>query len=316
MPASVYTRFRAMPTALAGLALGLAGLGAGLENALPLHGLAKNLGTAAASVLLLLLILKYLLNPGLWREDLRNPALGCLPAAGTMALMLIAHNVSAYHYRSGEALWLMSIAMHIYLLASFGHFQAKAFRLELLIPSWFLPFVGLIMPAATVPSSEYIQLARVAQLAGAAIYFGMLPIMCRRLIFMPPLPAQVRPTAAIMAAPPSLLLAGYLNLSPAPSPVIGGLLLCLVVPLTFSVYLMLPRLLRLPFSPAFSSFTFPLAISATALYKASERLPIPHAELLRPLAGAEMLVAALVIAYVCLRYIIHYTGIFNSASQQ
>lgn len=313
---TVRARLRSLPAALGGLALGLAGLGQGLECALPLHGLAKNAGAIAALSLLLPLSLKYLLNRGLLREELRNPVLGCLPAAATLALMLAASGVSAWNDVAGLTLWILGILIHIALMLGFACFQARSFSLALFIPSWYLPFVGLIMAAATVPDPEFVPLARALHIFGGIFYFGTLPVMIWRLLFLPPLPAPARPAVAIMAAPASLFLAGYLNVYPEPSALFGGLLLSLAILLTFSLYLLLPGLLRLPFSPAFASYTFPLTIGATALYKAVERLPLPHADLFRMLAGAEMVIAAVVTAYVCLRYLLYFAHALSDKAER
>ncbi|MGB3599999.1 MAG: C4-dicarboxylate ABC transporter, partial [Marinomonas sp.] len=63
------------------------------------------------------------------------------------------------------------------------------------------------------------------------------------------------------------------------------------------------RLVRLPFSLGYASFTFPLAIGATALFKVQEQcIAWQSSELLIALLGTlgmlELLIASLVIVYV------------------
>ena len=81
--------------------------------------------------------------------------------------------------------------------------------------------------------------------------------------------------------------------------------------MTAIIYLFFLRLLRLPFSPGYSAFTFPMVIGATALYKLSVLIgnwgfAARYAEQVHALATFELIVAALVIAYVSLHYLYNY----------
>ena len=73
---SIRSFFRAVPTPLAGLALGIASLGMGLEKSLPLHNFGQVLGALTSMTLTLLLAGKFALNPRLLLEELRHPVLG------------------------------------------------------------------------------------------------------------------------------------------------------------------------------------------------------------------------------------------------
>ena len=77
--------------------------------------------------------------------------------------------------------------------------------------------------------------------------------------------------------------------------------------MTVVIYLSLFKLLRLPFSPGYAAFTFPLAIGATALYKMSDlvnRFPGGefYAKELRTLANIELFIATCVITYVAVLF--------------
>ncbi len=67
----------------------------------------------------------------------------------------------------------------------------------------------------------------------------------------------------------------------------------------------------------FAAYTFPMAVSATALYKAAgvlARYPdaAEHARQIAFMAVVEMFVATLIVGYVCLRYIMHYACGFSA----
>lgn len=81
--------------------------------------------------------------------------------------------------------------------------------------------------------------------------------------------------------------------------------------MTFIVYCALFKLLRLPFTPGFAAFTFPLVIGATALYKLADlakmhELTVAMSHQLRILANVELAITTLVILYVCVCYYSFY----------
>ena len=80
--------------------------------------------------------------------------------------------------------------------------------------------------------------------------------------------------------------------------------------MTVVIYLSLFKLLRLPFSPGYAAFTFPLAIGATALYKMSNlvgqyEIGAFYAWELRMLAHFELVIATCIISYVAILFIKH-----------
>lgn len=145
----------------------------------------------------------------------------------------------------------------------------------------------------------------------------MLPIMLYRLIFCEPIADAAKPTIAIMAAPASLSLAGYLTMTSQPSLIIVGVLLTLALLMTSVIYLAFFHLLKLPFSPGYAAFTFPMVIGATALFKTVNWIVATFgasnvsADLLIT-AKVELIVATLVVSYVAVKYLTHYkTSILN-----
>jgi tellurite resistance protein TehA-like permease len=82
----------------------------------------------------------------------------------------------------------------------------------------------------------------------------------------------------------------------------------IAVLMTAIVYVAFLRLLMLPFSPAYSAYTFPLAIGATGLFKAAAQMEAWQIrqkliDQSRGLAVFELLIATAVIAYVTVRFV-------------
>ena len=169
----------------------------------------------------------------------------------------------------GSVIWYSAVSLHLLLLCAFIYRQSANFSLDKLLPSWFIPPVGLAVAALTYPDTQSFAIAEILLTFAIGSYFLLLPIILYRLILLPPLADNAKPSLAILAAPPNLCLAAYLSTAQQPSLVLVITLLSLGILMTVVVYLALIKLLRLEFTPAFAAFTFPLVIGATAMTKAS-----------------------------------------------
>ena len=296
---------------MAGLALGLASLGLSLEFLGVFHGRAQWLGASLALGLLLVLASKFILHPQALRDDLAHPVIGSLLPTSAMAAMLVAKAWSAFSPAAAQALWLLAVTAHLALLLSFIRHRLRGFRLDHLLPSWFVPPVGIIVAALTCPTPELLGLARLLLGFGLLSLSVLLPLMLYRLLFGAALPDAAKPTLAILAAPASLALAGYLQVCAEPAPALLAMLAPVAVCLTLSVWVVFLRLLRLPFSPGFSAFTFPMVIGAVAQFKLAQHLAArggwtEEAAWIDILARVELAVACAIVAYVCLRYCLFF----------
>lgn len=297
-----------LPTPISGLALGLASLGLCWENlASRSDGRLQLLGASLAALLLLGLVGKFICNPRLLCKELAHPVIGSVIPTFAMALMLIARALWGYHALFAEILWLFAVTLHLSFLVSFLCHRLSDFELHHLLPSWFVPPVGIIVAAVSLPSARYQELANLLLHFGLGCYVLLLPLMLYRLIFAAPVPQTALPTVAILAAPASLSLAGYLAVTAEPELIVVVPLLSVALLMTAVVYLALFKLLRLPFSPGFAAYTFPLVISATALFASAQLLqqhPILRVlgEKLWTLAQVELWIATAVVSYVACYY--------------
>ncbi|MGF1688893.1 TDT family transporter [Photobacterium japonica] len=299
------------PTPMAGLALGIASLGWCWENAADLHGMGQLTGAVIASVLLMVLLVKFLCHPqSLW-NDLSHPVVGSVVPTFAMATMVVSKALGLYFPVAGQALWLFAVALHLIFLGLFAYHRARDFELHHMVPSWFVPPIGIIVADVAFPGGALRPLAEALQLFGMGIYAVMLPVMIYRLIFSHEIPDAAKPTIAIMAAPASLSLAGYLTVTTTPSPVVIALLAGIAVLMTFVIYVAFFRLLRLTFSPGYAAFTFPMVIGATALFKVAawmgaQGYAAEYIHQVSMLAHLELYVATAVVGYVAVRYLAFY----------
>ena len=287
-------RVRALPTPVAGLALGISSLGWSMENALPLHGWGQLIGAGIAVVLLCLLLTRFVFHADTLITD--------------MATMVVSKAIGRFFPLIGEYLWLAAVIVHLLFLGAFIVFRMRERQMQHMVPSWFIPPVGIIVADVACPSPEWFNFAQVLLTIGIVSYAVMLPVMIYRFMFYAQVPDAAKPTIAILAAPASLSLAGLLTVVENPSPLLCAVLLGIAVLMTVVIYLSLFKLLRLPFSPGYAAFTFPLAIGATALYKMSHlvgqyEVGAFYAWELRMLANVELVIATCIITYVAILFI-------------
>ncbi len=306
-----------VPAQLAGLALAIASLGGAWSIFMPqLTQVFLGVTTPVAAALVLMVVLKYLLNPGHVLKDLQHTVVSSVMPTLAMAMMVVAFNTaqlsSSELYKTlAQSLWLTAVVLHIALFMGFIAHRVCDFRMDDMVPSWFVPPVGIIVACVTSPPMGYPQLTCVLFLLGAGAYAVKLPIMLYRLVFHSRITEAASPTFAIMAAPASLTLAGYLTISGINADMTVVMVLTpIAILMTLLVWLSFFKLMRLPFSPGYAAFTFPMVIGATALLKLDALLTARHIRypqsLLSNLAQLELAVATVVVLYVALRYFKHY----------
>ncbi|WP_394202714.1 TDT family transporter [Shewanella waksmanii] len=296
------------PTAMAGLALAIASLGWSWESFIDLDGYGQWISAGIASVLLLILTTRFIAHPRSLLDDLAHPVVGSVVPTFAMATMVVSNSLGHVNPLAGDALWLVGLTMHIIFLASFLFHRASEFELHHMVPSWFVPPVGIIVADVSFSGNPNLYLLAMAALIfGMGTYAILLPIMIYRLMFTHQIPDAAKPTVAIMAAPASLSLAGYLTVSANPSPLIITLLFGIAILMTLIIYFAFFKLLQLPFSPGYAAFTFPMVIGATALFKTAQWLEgvgvaSQYVQQVNLLAVIELTIATLVVCYVAMRY--------------
>ena len=151
---------------------------------------------------------------------------------------------------------------------------------------------------------------------GLLSYALLLPVVLYRLLFSVKLTDGEQPILVILATPASLLLLGYLLIAVQPNYLVLAVLLLLALVMTFFAYFAFFKLLRLPFTPAYSAFTFPLVVGAIALFRTrqflfSEGVDSQLVQLTGLVANIELMIATLMVFYVIFRYLRYFSSINN-----
>lgn len=106
--------------------------------------------------MLLALVVKFVFHPKVLWQELTHPVVGSVIPTFAMALMVISKAVGLYAPATGLMLWLAAIAIHIIFLAAFVYYRAIDFNLDHMVPSWFVPPIGIIVAAVSFPGQGMI----------------------------------------------------------------------------------------------------------------------------------------------------------------
>ena len=135
-------RVRALPTPVAGLALGISSLGWSMENALPLYGWGQLIGAGIAVVLLCLLLTRFVFHADTLITDLRHPVLGSIVPTFAMATMVVSKAIGRFFTLIGEYLWLAAVIVHLLFLGAFIVFRMRERQMQR--GRCRLPFTGMV----------------------------------------------------------------------------------------------------------------------------------------------------------------------------
>lgn len=289
-----------MPLALTGLALGIGGI----FNAWTIFTGIKYfayIGAIISSILILTIITKIFSSFGAFLNDLEHPVAGSTIPTLDMAIMVISSSVVQFVRPLGIAMWFIAIAVHIIFAFTFIAHRINLKDLQHMVPSWFVPPVGIVVAAVAGANMGFPQVSQIIVYIGTVLYIIIFPFIFYRIIFHEPLPDDRFPAFAVMGAPANLCLCGYLTAFQTYNTALLNFLLALGLFTTFKVYLSLIRAFRIKFIPLFAAYTFPLAVGAQALLKYanySKSINGEYAHIWSAIALFELIIASMMILYV------------------
>lgn len=306
----ILSKLENYPIGICGTSLALITLG----TAWQLNGILffKPLAIIFSIFALLLMFLRIVLFPKKILEELKHPVLGSFYPTIDMALMLIAAYFLNVTPNIAKIVWLLCIAVHIGLFIFFSIVRAKNFKLEHMVPSWFVIWIGVVVATVASPGMGHDALARGLFYFGFILYIITWPIMLYRVYNHKVLEAHTLPTIGIMAAPASLCLVGYLTAFKVLNPAIVIILAIVSLINLIIVYTYIIDFIKKGFAPTYASLTFPLAISIMAAYKLRAYFGIGlFANIFKLLGDIEIFIGTGVILYVTFNFLMLFAKAIN-----
>jgi exfoliative toxin A/B len=287
-----------IPFPIAGLMLGLAALG----NLLMSYSVDLRYGLGAMSfVLFLLIAAKLVSSPGELKSAFEQPVVASTAPTFSMGMAILAAYLRPHMPQAAIILWFAALGINVALMIAFSRKYLINFSIKKVFPSWFVVYVGIAVFSVTAPAFGQRAIGQAAFWFAFVSYFAFLPIVLYRMVSVKGVPDPALPTIAIFTAPSSLALAGYLNSFPDKNVTIVSVLTIFSLVSLAGVMLQMPRLLKLPFFPSYSCFTFPFVITGIALKGASKAGV--GAAFLGPIIPIFELWALVMVLYVLWRYI-------------
>jgi exfoliative toxin A/B len=290
-----------VPIPMAGLMLALATTG----NLVLSYGtIYRNIFGSISALVLLLLIIKLFTGPKDILEGFKNPLIASVSPTFTMGLMLLSTYIKPYFPAAAFGVWILGLLLNCFLIIYFTKKYIFNFNIQKIFPSYFIVYVGIVTASVTAPSFNQVNIGQAVFWFGLISYLCLLPIVIYRIFVIKAIPEPALPTITIMAAPASLCLTGYLASFQVKNFSMVMFLGALSLVMFLGVLLYLPKMLKIKFYPSYSSFTFPLAISAVAMKQTNAFLIKINKSiyLLKYLIKFQEILTVLIVAYVLIKY--------------
>lgn len=286
-----------VPIPLCGVILGVAALGNLLQS------YSENIRYACGAVaafLVVLVVSKLVLFPGMVKEDLNNPIMASVAPTLSMALMILSTYLKPFIGQAAFFIWIAAIALHIVLILYFSKKFIRNIQMPKVFASYYIVYVGIVVAAVTAPAYGQFGIGTAAFWFGFICLAILLVLVTVRYVKYKQIPEPAQPLICIYAAPVSLCIAGYVqSVTPKSYGFLMGMFLLATFLYVFALVIAVYYLLKLPFYPSYASFTFPFVISAIAtkqtmacLGKMGRPLPV-----LSYLAVIETIVAVIFVLY-------------------
>lgn len=291
-----------VPIPLCGVMLGTAALGNLLQSYS--EGIRYVCGIVAG-LLLVLVLLKLCLFPGMVKEDMKNPIMASVAGTFPMSLMILSGYVKPFIGKAAYYIWLSAIALHLALIVYFTLKFITKLQMPKVFASYYIVYVGIVAASVTAPAFESLAIGSAAFWFGFFSLIVLLVLVTIRYVKYKEVPDPAKPLICIYAAPTSLCIAGYVqSVTPKNYGLLMGMFAVAGILYIFALVKAVGYL-KLPFFPSYASFTFPFVISAIASKQTMACLmnmgrPIPA---LQYVVLAETVIAAVFVIYTLVRFL-------------
>lgn len=292
-----------VPIPLCGVMLGMAALGNLLQSYS--EGIRYVCGVIAA-LLLVLVLLKLILFPGMIKDDLKNPIMASVAGTFSMALMLLSVYAKPFIGQAAFVIWIFAILLHIALIIYFTMKFILKLEMPKVFASYYIVYVGIVVASITAPAYEKLGIGTAAFWFGFVALLILLVLVTVRYVKYKEVPDPAKPLICIYAAPTSLCIAGYVqSVTPKSKTFLLVMFAVATVIYIFALVKAVGYLVKLPFFPSYASFTFPFVISAIASKQTMACLmnmgsPIPA---LKYVVLIESVIATVLVVYTLIRFL-------------
>lgn len=233
-----------------------------------------------------------------------------LYAALAMLTAILGGYLHDYLPSLGLFLWYLAFfAQAAHILFFTWRYVIKTHRIDNFIPTWFVTYVGILVPVVVGGKFGNPLILRGLMIYGFIITSTLVPLMVIRLV-KKSLPPEIEMTQTIFLAPLSLTLVSYLTMAHQPKIwVVYSLYATIFITLVWLAFKM-PSFLNRPFGIGFAALTFPLAIALVATYKTGQFLLLKKViqieQFYEQLFGILLFFTTIIIGFVIYQFVLFY----------
>lgn len=201
-----------LPIPLTAMPMGTGGVGLAWRAAHETLGVPAAIGEALLAFTLLLWLVvvglqvaRLLRHPQAVLAELRHPVRVAFAAAPTIGLMIVAAFLHPYAPALGGVLWGGAVALHL-LVAMMLLRRILAGRGDpaMLAPPLMIPLVGNVLAPVFGAPMGFVDVSWMMFGVGVLLWLAVQPLLLHRLFAGPALPPPLRPSLAILLAPPTI----------------------------------------------------------------------------------------------------------------
>lgn len=292
-----------IPLPFTGVMLGFAALG----NLLQSYSEQVRLGCGiVAAIIGIIILLKIIIYPKQWAEDMNQPITASVFGTFSMAIMLLSAYAKPYIGNNAVIIWYVGLALHVILILYFTFKFILKYDVKKVFASYFIVYVGIAVASVSAPAFNQTQIGTYAFWFAFVTFIILLVTVGYRYIKHREIPEPARPLFCIFTAPMSLCLAGYIqSVTPKSKIFVIGMAIVSFA-LFVLVLLQIFKFLKLKFYPSYAAFTFPFVISAIAMKQTNAFLLMQETPIkgLSTLVIVQTILASILVLYAFTRYII------------
>jgi len=143
----ILLNLKRIPVGLSGVSLGIAGWGA----ACAAFGIPyiKDITSFIAGCIIIIFIFRKIFHFNILVDELKHHTLGSFIPTFTMASIIVATSLIKVSLPLGRGIWHLAIILHIIYFSVFFYHRVRNFDLNHVVPSWFVPPIGIVVASTT-----------------------------------------------------------------------------------------------------------------------------------------------------------------------
>lgn len=262
----------------------------------------KHITMFSVSVIMIVYSIKIFVHNKTVLKEYSNTVPASLYAGFTMLIMILGSYIFDFNVMIGKTMWFFGLILHfIHILVFTYRNVIKGVNIKTFLPTWFVTYNGIMVSTVVGVVMNEPFICKIVVYYGVCVFALIIPFMIYRLK-KHPIDNSLYHTQAVVLAPSSLCLVGYINFIKEPNMIFVYLLYFSVLCALLFIIYKIPKFFSFEFHPGFSALTFPMAIGIIASTKMSGLLISQGYDslgnLVKQISGIQIYMTTAIISFV------------------